>query len=239
MPTEDTCDTSATLRGDLKKLELDSLYKEIGDNSTRIYAVFSVCVTATTAAVGIFTKTILESPPAHSPGDLTPVAVLLLPAMIILPCMLLISSLLHSTVRIAGYIAVFCEEIDGPRWQTRMQQLRQFRRPRYFSSGLNSIFNGLAIVSLACSILALVRLWGFGITNWLFGYAIILVISGMIFVRQGSRLRKVWSTKRFLEYQETWNDLKNWEGEGSPERVEPGRPALTAYGRLKAWWSAD
>lgn len=194
-----------------RKIEFDTLYKEIAENSTRIYAVFGLCVTATTAAIAILMGPLLEADSTTDPGDLTPLAVLVLPAMIILPCMLLITGLLHSTVRIAGYIAVFFEQPDGARWQSRVQAIRELRRPRYFFGGMASVFSGLALVTVGSSVLAMVRRWGPEITPVLLLYLVAIAVLGVIFARQVRALRRVWDAERFREFQQAWTEIRQAE----------------------------
>lgn len=217
-----------------RRVELDALYKEVADNSTRIYAVFSLCVTATTAAIGILMGPLLDASPAIDAADLTPLAVLILPSMIVLPGMLLITGLLHSTARIAGYIAVSVEEPGGPRWQSRLQALRELRRPRYFFGGMASVFAGLALVTVGSSALAVARRWGAQLTPWMIVYLATLLCLGLLFVQQLRGRRRAWTTERFREHQDAWAQVLERERRES-EAIEMAprearRPSIPATG---------
>ncbi|MFT3969922.1 MAG: hypothetical protein QM695_06485 [Micropruina sp.] len=217
--------------GEYRRIEFDALYKEVADNSTRIYAVFSLCVTATTAAIGILMGPLLSADPTIDAADVTPLAVLVLPGMIILPCMLLITGLLHSTVRIAGYIAVFIEQAGGAQWQRRLQTLRKLRRRRYFYGGMTSIFSGLGIVTIGCSVLAAIRRWGPNLTPWMIVYLVTLAALVVLFGFEVRGLRNVWTTERFSDYQQSWQVVKERE-DSVAAVVSPGAEADGAAGQV-------
>lgn len=233
--TSDHDDTSRELRstaglgetdsaGDHARAEYDALYREIADNSTRIYTVLSVCVTATTVFLGYFLPQVADQPPgaresaiegAATSADPLPFILLILVVMLILPCMLLVESSAHSTVRIAGYLAVFYEGPGKVNWQSRLQQFRVQKggsQGRRFGFGLRSIFDGLSAVVLTCAVWSASRLWTTDafFPTWVWFIVLCFLVGGMHFAFR-TRLKRTWSNENFLELQNDWRGLAERE----------------------------
>ena len=134
---------------DFRKAEYDNLYKEILDNSTKLYGVIAACVTVTGGLLAWIFKPDEKGSPL--PADLHPVLILL-PLVVILPSALLVRSCLGSTARIAAYLTVKYEgKSDEISWQKDMQQWRTNHRSSMLR-GVMGVFIALMAVCIVASL---------------------------------------------------------------------------------------
>lgn len=222
--------------GDHSKAEYDALYREIADNSSRLYTVVSVCVTATTAFLGYFLKQVADKQAATAVlehgasggavkdiSDPLPFIFLIVVFLVIFPCMLLVESSAHSTVRIAGYLAVFYEGPVNVMWQSRLQTFRLHKEEeqkknhngaggRRFGVGLRSIFDGLSAAVLICAFWSAWQLWPrswASLTGWVF--AALCVLFTVFHLRLHLRLKRSWSNEKFSQMQLDWRVIADLE----------------------------
>jgi len=191
---------------DFRRIEYENLYKEISDNSARIYIILNICVPSTAALLGYaFTLDAKETPF----GDAMTPFFLLLPLAIILPAMVFVSSSLNSTARVASYIKVFYEdETCSISWQNRMQQLRRENkrdgrlRLRAFKGSLTSIFFILGLVSITISIVTSM----YAQLDWSVYVVYILIVCLLLFrlVALSKRIESKLSVENFEKLTSFW-----------------------------------
>jgi hypothetical protein len=200
---------------EFRKIEYDNLYKEILENSNKVYLVLNICIPSTAALLGY----IFTIDPSKLPSkELGLPFLLLLPLAVILPSMIFVSASLNSTVRIATYLRVFYEEeqIDIS-WQRRMQALREKDdkgklRFRIFRSSLKSIF---LVLGSTCILLSIAS--SLYVRNELFNkiefflYVSLVLFLGLQLRALSKELEKKWSTEFFSELIRFWQTLKEEE----------------------------
>lgn len=201
-------DPGASAVGDLEKAQFDALYKEIADNSTRVFTVFSLCTTAVTAYLGFFLNS-LPSAPIGEPtfAEPTPFVVLIVTCLVIFSCILLVDSSLNSTVRIAGYLAAL-ESKATFSWQGDIQRYRENKRGRRFGVGMRSIFDALSTVVFVSAAWTAWRVWPHTLcapVPWVF--ILLLLAFAFLFLWLRARLKVTWSSERFEESHKAWKAI--------------------------------
>ncbi len=197
---------------EFRKIEYDNLYKEILENSNKVYLVLNVCVTSTAALLGYV---LTLDPSKLPPKELGLPFLLLLPFSIILPSIIFVSSSHNSTVRIATYLRVFYEEDQRDiSWQRRMQELRENGKPKYrvFNISLKSIFLVLGFICISLSIISSLYIWSQSFNRLAFILYISLVLFlGFQLISLSRELERKWSAGFFSELIKFWETLKEKE----------------------------
>jgi len=209
---------------DLRLCEYETLNKEIQENSAKVYQVLTFCVVGTTGLLGYF---LTDKFNANKPelAFLT-----LLPNLILLPSLRLIIASLHSTARIAGYLAVFYENDETDvRWQTGIQEYREKSnepngsdkdrpRKRPFKRALQSIFGGLSSTSLGISIYFGSNSWGSQGVFYRASYLALLIILVSLLINEFLELIREWSSKSFEIEKEYWTEYAKKIGKSNTHR---------------------
>jgi len=197
---------------EFSKIEYDNLYKEILENSNKVYLVLNICVTSTAALLGYV---LTLDPTRLPPKEIGLPFLLLLPFSIILPSIIFVSSSHNSTVRIATYLKVFYEEDQKDiSWQRRMQKLREKGKSKYrvFNISLKSIFLILGFICILLSIISSFYVWSQLSKPIAFIFYVSLVLFlGYQLISLSRELERKWSAEFFAELIKFWETLKEEE----------------------------
>jgi amino acid transporter len=197
---------------EFRKIEYDNLYKEILENSNKVYQVLNICVASTAALLGYV---LTLDPSRLPPKEIGLPFLLLLPFSIILPSIIFVSSSHNSNVRIATYLKVFYEEDQKDiSWQRRMQKLREKEKSKYrvFNISLKSIFLILGFICISLSIISSFYVWSQPFNQIAFIlYASLVLFLGYQLISLSRELERKWSAAFFGELIKFWEALKEEE----------------------------
>lgn len=200
------------MSNEFSKVEYDNLYKEILENSNKVYLVLNICVTSTAALLGYV---LTLDPSKLPPKEIGLPFLLLLPFSIILPSIIFVSSSHNSTVRIATYLKVFYEEDQKDiAWQRRMQKLREKGKSKYrvFNISLKSIFLVLGFICISLSIISSFYVWSQPFNQIAFIlYVSLVLFLGYQLISLSRELERKWSVDFFAELIKFWEALKEEE----------------------------
>jgi len=200
------------LEEDLKKAEYDALYKEIQENSAKVYQVLNISVLSTAALLSYSFSNTTRLPF----GQHVLPFLLLLPYLVIIPSLRLVRASLHSTVRIASYLKIYYEGVNSLiAWQTSMQLYRKkydSSTTRPFRFGLAWVFVALCISTSSTSIITFISMWGDKVNHkneFVVLYCLLALFTLIFAVLEISKVKNKLRREAFTAEEEKWVHLRS------------------------------